>query len=908
MASRPPVRAAPMNYLARAHRTAMVAGALTTTAGLLVVASWLLHVRALVQVTPEFAPTHFNTALGLVLAGVGLAGLRTAKKTAAVLGLLLALLGGIASIERTIGSDLGIDQALFHSWLPEQSSSPGRMGLSTAVCVLLVGLGFIACFLLRKRSSGIALLTGYGVLSISFVALIGDLSGIESAYSWCKAVRMSPQSAAAFLILSLGLVSTAPRPGAVRFRKLGLALAAGASVVIASALLSNALLKDWHVRRLAVAQAISNNVFELAAISLNGLDSALVRLSDRWDASCGLEGAPCERETESYFRDFPALTTFGWSDAAGSKVLLYRRSPQGVYREENTDFARGQERIVSGRPPRKRPTWFLWQPPGREPELRYVVQRSEGAPITWAGFTLTTGLTRMLGPLTKSLSVRIALNGHEIYASGPASGASSQQQWTTQSTTVLGMTLSFSIGSGSSAAHQTRIADLVLLAGILLGCLLATTVYLWRASRERSRMIQRLNADLREKNRKLAGATQRAEQANQAKTDFLAHMSHEIRTPLNGVIGLTELVADGPLTETKRPELSAALMSARTLLAIVNDVLDLAKIETGQLTVTEAPFDLHGTLRQIADVYGPQAAAKATDLRLASVEHAPRWLVGDEMRVRQIIANFTSNAVKFTAGGEIELGVSDDAGVRIWVRDTGIGIAPETLPRLFSKFTQADASTAQQYGGTGLGLAISKQLAELMGGRTGAISSAGRGSTFWVELPLARAAPAAKLGVRTGGTSWNLAGTRVLIAEDNPINQHLLVRLLEKHGLIADVASNGREALARYQEAAYAAVLMDCQMPVMDGYEAARTIRQQEHGTSRHTPIIAITANVMSRERDRCRAAGMDDYLTKPVQPEELIGCLARYCAVTDDALNHQISVGDRAARIVGAQALKGIS
>jgi signal transduction histidine kinase/ActR/RegA family two-component response regulator len=686
--------------------------------------------------------------------------------------------------------------------------------------------------------------------------------------------------------------------GAGRYRRIGLALSAGASVILLSALLSNALLRDMRARRLAVLQAIANDTTELGTVSLNGLAAALGRLSDTWAADCRIDAAPCDRDTQSYFRDFLALASFGWSDPAGSKVLVYRRSPQGVYREENTEFAREQERVAFGRIAPEHPTWFLWQPPGQPAELRYVRQNTENGPVTWAGFALSTALTRMLGPLTRNLNVRIAVDGQEIYTGGPAPTVAGQQQWTTQHANVLGLNWSFTIGSGNSPNYQTWIAGLPLIAGILLGCLLATTVYLWQASRERSRLIQRLNADLesrvrelgvareelQQKNRKLAGETQRAEQANQAKSDFLAHMSHEIRTPLNGVIGLTELVADGPLNEAKRPELTTALVSARSLLGIVNDVLDLAKIEAGQLTVAAAPFDLHNTLQQVVDMYGPQAAANSTDLHLAYPDTAPCWFAGDEMRVRQIVANFISNAVKFTEGGDIELGVTHDAGVRIWVRDTGIGIAPETLPRLFSKFTQADVLTAQQYGGTGLGLAIVKQLAELMGGRVGATSSTVQGSTFWVDLPLQSVAPPAKAAVRDGADSRNLAGVRVLVAEDNAVNQHLLVRLLEKHGLLVDVAANGREAVARHAQADYAVVLMDCQMPIMDGYEAARAIRRQELGSTRHTPIIAITANVMSRERDRCRAAGMDGYLTKPVQPGELVECLKQHCVASGDA------------------------
>jgi signal transduction histidine kinase/ActR/RegA family two-component response regulator len=590
-------------------------------------------------------------------------------------------------------------------------------------------------------------------------------------------------------------------------------------------------------------------------------------------------------------------------------VLVYRRSPQGVYREENSGFAREQKRVTSGRLAREHPTWFLWQPPGQPAELRYVLQPTQNGPITWAGFALSTALTRMLGPLTRNLNVHIAVDGHEIYSGGPAPAGNGQQQWATQHANVLGLTWSFTIGSGNSPNYQTWIAGLPLIAGVLLGCLLAITIYLWQASREGSRVIERLNADLesrvrelgvareelQQKNRKLAGETQRAEQANQAKTDFLAHMSHEIRTPLYGVIGLTELVADGPLNEAKRPELTTALVSARSLLGIVNDVLDLAKIEAGQLTVSAAPFDLRNTLQQIMDMYGPQAAANSTDLHLTYPQTAPRWFAGDEMRVRQIVANFTSNAVKFTEGGEIELGVTPDAaGVRIWVRDTGIGIDPETLPRLFSKFTQADVVSAQQYGGTGLGLAIVKQLAELMGGRVGVTSSTEQGSTFWVELPLQPTAPA-NVTVRDGDDSRDLAGMRVLVAEDNAVNRHLLVRLLEKHGLVADVAANGREAVARHAQADYAVVLMDCQMPVMDGYDAARAIRRQEQGTSRHTPIIAITANVLSRERDRCQAAGMDGYLTKPVQPAELVECLKQHCVANGHA--HQATEASPALR-----------
>jgi signal transduction histidine kinase/CheY-like chemotaxis protein len=376
----------------------------------------------------------------------------------------------------------------------------------------------------------------------------------------------------------------------------------------------------------------------------------------------------------------------------------------------------------------------------------------------------------------------------------------------------------------------------------------------------------------------LTAAERRAAGADRAKSEFLAHMSHEIRTPLNGVIGLTGLVLDGVLSEEKRPELETAVQSAHALLAIVNDVLDLSKIEAGMLEINAAPFDMRAALLQTLAMIEPRAAAKSIHLLCTYPEDAPRWFSGDEMRVRQILANFASNAVKFTGSGEIELAAAQSrAGMQIWVRDTGEGIDPAMVPRLFAKFTQADASTARRHGGTGLGLAIAKQLAELMGGQVGADSRPGEGSTFWVQLPLTPAEPVDKPAA--GPAVRGLAGLRVLVAEDNPVNQLVVVRLLEKRGLRVDVAVNGEEAVERCRRTEYAAVLMDCQMPVIDGYEATRRIRVLDKAPGRHTPIIAITAQAMASDRERCQAAGMDDYITKPIQAMELFACMARHIA-----------------------------
>jgi signal transduction histidine kinase/CheY-like chemotaxis protein len=386
-----------------------------------------------------------------------------------------------------------------------------------------------------------------------------------------------------------------------------------------------------------------------------------------------------------------------------------------------------------------------------------------------------------------------------------------------------------------------------------------------------------LNQELRRANEQATVAAGRAEHADQAKSDFLAYMSHEIRNPLSGVLVLSELILDGPLTEEKRRDLETLHQSAKSVQGILDDLLDLSKIEAGRMEVTVAPFDLELELAQIADLFSPQAGAKSTVLRLTFPPEVPRWFHGDGPRIRQIVSNFASNAVKFTDHGEIEICVERINGsVRVSVRDTGIGITTQALSLLFSRFTQADPGVSRR--GTGLGLAISKHLAELMGGSVGAASEEGRGSNFWVELPLKPAEHEDQPERRISeSNTLDLAGLRVLLAEDNTLTRFALAKLLERHGVAVDAVPNGREAVALYGHVNYAAVLMDCQMPEMDGYEAARMIREVEKGLERRTPVIAITALTMAGECLRCQAAGMDDYLVKPIAPAALFECIAAH-------------------------------
>ncbi len=457
---------------------------------------------------------------------------------------------------------------------------------------------------------------------------------------------------------------------------------------------------------------------------------------------------------------------------------------------------------------------------------------------------------------------------------------------------------------------RDEIADLGTAFNLMLERLREYRSRVERQQQELEAKVQQRTRMLQEAMNKAIEMADRAEAASRAKSRFLANMSHEIRTPMNGLLGMTELLAGTELTPSQRRYVDTVRSSGEALLALLSDILDFSRIEAGKLQLEKLDFDLRQTLKEVIELFSVQAARKGLQLHGDIAPTVPLALRGDPGRLRQVLVNLVSNALKFTETGQVSIAVTaveenpEETLLRLAVSDSGVGIPGEFHRQIFESFAQVDGSNSRQFGGTGLGLAIARQLVEMMGGEIEVVSEPNKGSTFWFTVRLekqavrpgtesAAPAPAAPLvteefPAESGAVNEESSPRppaspvlhgQILVAEDNAVNQELVKIMLEYLGCRVDAVDNGREAVEAYSRTAYDLVFMDCQMPEVDGYEAVRRIREQEKtaGTPRHTPIVALTAHALPSDRQNCLSAGMDDYLSKPFRQEQLRAIVERW-------------------------------
>ncbi|MGY6566823.1 MAG: ATP-binding protein [Halomonadaceae bacterium] len=438
-------------------------------------------------------------------------------------------------------------------------------------------------------------------------------------------------------------------------------------------------------------------------------------------------------------------------------------------------------------------------------------------------------------------------------------------------------------------ALQTLYALLLALIMAMSLAALMVVVFLVREARDNAEARRSLESLSRE----LQATAHRAEAASQAKSEFLATVSHEIRTPLNGVIGMSDLLLDQPIDPKSREYARTLHVSAARLLELINDILDFSKIESGKLELERRPIRLTTLIGEACRLFGPHAEAKGLKLTTALSPALPEHVMGDPARLRQVLLNLLSNAIKFTDHGEVrvEAALSEQGELVLAVRDTGPGVALEKQDWLFEPFRQADASTARRYGGTGLGLAICRRLTEAMGGRIGVDSAPGQGSRFWVVMPLETVVSNEPESPVFQPILEPAAGGKVLLVEDNPVNQQVAVAMLERHGCTVSVADSGDKALEVAGRESFDMIFMDVQMPGMDGLETTRRLRSRG-GWLAEVPIVAMTAGGPGAERERCLVTGMSGYLAKPLRRAELAAALRQGLSGKERAEGAEESVG----------------
>lgn len=848
---------------------AFVGGVFSTLLGAIVILGWILRIDEIVQIHPTYTPMNFNTALCFFFTGLTLIALSFSSKVGLrFLSILLAFFSGLALMEYAFSVDLRVDQLFLTSHIATGVSHLGRMAPHTAFCFFLMGL---ALFLVTFKDRYIVTHTLSGNLTIfvfyiSSFSLFGYIFHFDPIIGWGGFSRMALHTSFGFLFASVtfGLHLICSYQKWSEFRSLIFPFLATLVLLLISVALWMVSLVYEKEKILEIVQARNERLIFQVSSSLDERAKGLRRMAKRWQYLNGNREEFWRADALAFHGDFPGLFGLGYVDSSGqvkwmepeekNKMVFGFIPSTEPHRKAALEMARETNGLALTK------TLDLVQG-GRGFLMIYPVFKKSQVfdGYLYAVINTDTFFTQ----ITKSddYDIEVQEDGSIIY--GSSSMDPSLQQWGVSSD-LNWNDLEWRVKSIPTLAGLRQSGSLVptvvLLVGFLFSSLVSLLTRLYYVANEEKK---------------------RADQASEAKSRFLASMSHEIRTPLNAITGFAELLTSKTPSDQQTEYIESIKSSSQALLSLINDILDFSKIESGKLDLEVLSFNLKQLISESLSIVGHEAKLKGLRLREEYDSSLPVWIKGDPSRIRQVLLNIMGNAVKFTEDGEVSVRVQKkiektQAYVHFEVEDTGIGISADDQLALFSPFEQGESSINRRFGGTGLGLSVSHELVTAMNGQIGFESQEGKGSVFWFQIPLIA-------GQKVDGFSEPATDAgfsenhRILVVEDNIMNQKIALAALRKLGIRAQAVGNGKEALEILEEINFDLVFMDCFMPVMDGYEATQRIRAHRDQRVRATPVVAMTANALKNEREKCLAIGMNDYISKPIDPHKFLKILSKW-------------------------------